>query len=581
MSKSGKAKTSKRGQPRRRVVPFWRHRYLRVALIMLLAVLAGGGGWRLWQSDWIPGAIDKARWSLIAASTNLGFKVNEILVVGRSETTQKELLAAVRLARGAPILAFDLQAVKKRIEALAWVKSASVERMLPDTVLLNVIERQPLALWQHKGRFALIDHEGTVIHGWIDLWAYDYPLSSEDAAELAARVGSIPALLDQARTNLTGNARDLWLAGLRSFRGQSADLGAFRDSVAGTDPALDDAIFRAKEATDAFLAWLEEQAPSKTGPSGVGKANYTWYMRNVHLVPYSWEEQVVLMRRELARAHSSLRLEENRNRHLPELERISSAEEYDRELNAAVTEYMQFLEREQIHTIEEYMDPALRAVNGQFTPAAPDEVRNFFSEVTYRDPLAMRTHMHHWIELARKRENPHPSPIRRVASLYNIWDARSEGLATGVEEMMMHAGLFDARPRTRELIWIMLAQRAARALSGLYLHGNEFEMEEAVAYATEWTPRGWLPDGDLVRNEQHLYLRQPGYGTSYLTGKIQIEELLAERGLQLGDDFTIGRFFDEFFEAGVIPITLTRWEMTGRRNPILDPPQVGEIPGAR
>ena len=424
-------------------------------------------------------------------------------------------------------------------------------------------------------------HEGTVIHGWIDLWAYDYPLSSEDAAELAARVGSIPALLDQARTNLTGNARDLWLAGLRSFRGQSADLGAFRDSVAGTDPTLDDAIFRAEEATDAFLAWLEEQAPSKTGPSGVGKANYTWYMRNVHLVPYSWEEQVVLMRRELARAHSSLRLEENRNRHLPELERISSAEEYDRELNAAVTEYMQFLEREQIHTIEEYMDPALRAVNGQFTPAAPDEVRNFFSEVTYRDPLAMRTHMHHWIELARKRENPHPSPIRRVASLYNIWDARSEGLATGVEEMMMHAGLFDARPRTRELIWIMLAQRAARALSGLYLHGNEFEMEEAVAHATEWTPRGWLPDGDLVRNEQHLYLRQPGYGTSYLTGKIQIEELLAERGLQLGDDFTIGRFFDEFFEAGVIPITLTRWEMTGRRNPILDPPQVGEIPGAR
>jgi hypothetical protein len=413
-------------------------------------------------------------------------------------------------------------------------------------------------------------HEGPVIHGWIDTWTYDYPLSPEDASALAERVGAIPAVLEDARVNLTGNARDLWHAGLRSFQGQSADLDAFGERVAGTDPALDAAIEAAIGATDAFHDWLEAELPSKTGPSGVGKDNYTWYMQNVHLVPYTWEELVTLMRRELARAHSSLRLEENRNRHLPELDRIDSPEEYDRRLDAAVTEYMRFLEEEEIHTVENWMDPAVRAVNGRFTPAAPDEIRNFFSEVTYRDPLAMRTHMHHWIELARMRENPHPSPIRAVPSLYNIFDHRSEGLATAVEEMFMHAGLFDGRPRTRELIWIMLSQRAARALSGLYLHGNEFVMEEAVEHASTWTPRGWLPDGDLVRFEQQLYLRQPGYGTSYLSGKIQLEELMAEQALQLGDDFTVGRFFDELFDTGVIPLTLTRWEMTGTRAPILE-----------
>jgi hypothetical protein len=409
-----------------------------------------------------------------------------------------------------------------------------------------------------------------VIHGWIDLWTYDYPLSDEAATELATRIGSIPALLEQARGNLTGNARDLWLAGLRSFAGQSADLGELGERVAGTSPELDTAITAAREATDAFREWLEELAPSKTGPSGIGKDNYTWYMRNVHLVPYSWEEQVTLMRRELARAHASLRLEENRNRDLPELERIGSAAEYDRRLNEAVTDYMAFLEEEEIHAIEEWMEPALLAVNGSFTPAEPGEIRNFFQEVNYRDPLVMRTHMHHWIELARMREEPHPSLIRRVPSLYNIFDARSEGLATGIEEMLMHAGLFDERPRSRELVWIMLAQRAARALSGLYLHGNEFTMEEAVEHAMTWTPRGWLPDGALVRGEQHLYLRQPGYGTSYLSGKIQIEELMAERALHLSEEFTVGRFFDEFFDAGVIPVVLTRWEMTGNRDAILD-----------
>ncbi len=414
-------------------------------------------------------------------------------------------------------------------------------------------------------------HEGPVIHGWIDLWQYGYPLSAEDAEELTRRIGAIPPLLEQAKVNLTGDARDLWLAGYRSFESQSTDLEALAARVAGTSAELDAAIVAAREATDDFRAWLETEAPSKTGPSGVGKENYTWYLRNVHLVPYSWEEQVTLMRRELARAHASLRLEENRNRHLPELERIASAEEYDERLNAAVTEYMRFLEEEEIHTVEPWMDPALRAVNGRFTPAAPGEIRNFFQEVNYRDPVVMRTHMHHWIELARMREAPHPSPIRRVPSLYNIFDARSEGLATGVEEMMMHAGLFDARPRSRELVWIMLAQRAARALSGLYLHGNEFTMEEAVEHAMRWTPRGWLPDGALVRGEQHLYLRQPGYGTSYLTGKIQIEELLAEEALERGDDFTLGGFFDDFFDAGVIPVILTRWEMTGHRDAILVP----------
>ena len=187
--------------------------------------------------------------------------------------------------------------------------------------------------------------------------------------------------------------------------------------------------------------------------------------------------------------------------------------------------------------------------------------------------------MPHWIELARMREAPHQSSIRATPSLSNIYDHRSEGLVTGVEEMFMNLGLLDENsPRARELVWIMLAQRAARATSGLMLHGHEFVMEEAVDFAGKWTPRGWLPDGDLVRGEQHLYLRQPGYGTSYVAGKIQIEQLLAEEALQNGEDFTIKRFFDDFYSAGVIPTVLVHWEMTGEKHPILDVGDVQEAP---
>jgi len=145
-----------------------------------------------------------------------------------------------------------------------------------------------------------------------------------------------------------------------------------------------------------------------------------------------------------------------------------------------------------------------------------------------------------------------------------MWDSRAEGLATGMEEMMMHAGLFDNHPRTRELIWILLAQRAARALGGLYMHGLGWTMDQAVKFASEWTPRGWLKEnGSLVWFEQDLYLRQPGYGTSYITGKVEIEKLMTERARQLGDRFTMKRFMDEVNAAGVIPVSLIRWELTG------------------
>ena len=70
-------------------------------------------------------------------------------------------------------------------------------------------------------------------------------------------------------------------------------------------------------ATDELAEWLEAEAETKTGPSGLGKENYTWYQQNVHLVPLTWEDEVRLLERELARAWSSLKLEEQRNHDLP------------------------------------------------------------------------------------------------------------------------------------------------------------------------------------------------------------------------------------------------------------------------
>jgi hypothetical protein len=404
--------------------------------------------------------------------------------------------------------------------------------------------------------------EGHFARGSVELWKYAWPLDPASVTEIRAGLAAVPPLLDQARVNLVGTGQDLWTFGTREIRDQSTELqrlGA-RLAEAGPKELIAD-VDRARAATDAFAAWLDSQASSKLGPSGIGIDNYNWYLRNVELLPYTWQDELTLMERELARAHTALALEESRNAGQPPSSPIASADEYEKRGQAGVTDYMLYLKEHDLLTIRDYMDPAIRARLGRYS-AGP---REFFGEVDHHDPQVMRTHGYHWFDKARMLNEPHASPIRRGPLLYNIFITRTEGHATGWEEMMLEAGMFDHRPRSRELIYILLAQRAARAQGDLRMHARQATLEQAAAFASANTPRGWLSlEGSLVRAEQHLYLRQPAYGTSYLIGKIQIERLLAERRRQLGAGFTMRRFMDEFDAAGLIPISLIRWELTGQ-----------------
>ena len=408
-------------------------------------------------------------------------------------------------------------------------------------------------------------HEGPTHHAVLELWTYEFPLSAGEEQRMIGDLRVIPPLMRQARGNLTGNARDLWVAGIRNIRNQGKHLDSILEMAGdGASDELTEAIAEARAATDELVAWLEEQAPSKTGPSGLGKEQYTAYQQQVHYLPLTWEEEVDLLQRELDRAWSSLKLEEHRNRNLPQQVAAASPEEYDRLADASATRLMKWLEEEEVMPVKDNMDPALREHLGTFVPV---ETRNFFWIAAHYDPTPLYTHFYHWWELAQMRDEPHASPIRRGALLYNIFDTRNEGTATGVEEMFMHAGLYDDNPRSRELVWIMLAQRAARGLGSLYAHANDMTMAEAGTVHVDWTPRGWMgTERELMEFEQQLYLRQPGYGTSYVTGKYLLERLLAHRTKQTENDetpYTLRDFYAELNEAGSVPIALVHWQLTG------------------
>lgn len=432
--------------------------------------------------------------------------------------------------------------------------------------VLKPWERDPAyykILWMERSDVPA--HEGPTNHGAIDLWRYTFPLSLEEKVRLIKELRMIAPLCEQAKVNLTGNAKDLWIAGIRDIKTQSEDLSSILQLPDVSEQAnLVAAIEEARQATDNLANWLEKEAVSKTGPSGIGKENYTWYLQNVNLMPLTWEDEVMLLKRELTRAWAALKLEEHNNRKLPPLVAADTPEAFASLTERSAKSLLTFLEKEEIVTVKEYFEPALREHLGSFVPA---EKRNFFIITLHHDPRPLYSHFYHWFELARMDNEPHASEIRKGPLLYNIWAARNEGTATAVEEMFMQAGLYNDDPRVKEIVYIMIAQRAARGLGSLYAHANEMTMEEAGKIHSEYTPRGWMKtEKELLLFEQHLYLRQPGYGSSYITGKYQLENLMADyaRMKELkNEEFKLKDFFDQVNAIDCIPVSLVKWEMTG------------------
>jgi uncharacterized protein (DUF885 family) len=496
-------------------------------------------------------------------------------------------------AQAMQVKAAALPSWRKRLEAIdpaGWpieqqddykLVKAEMNGLDFDLRVLRPWARDPsfyVSVWPN--RTDVPSREAPVSYPEIQLYNYNFPLSAADQQDLTAKIGMIPAFLKEARQNLKdSNARDLWVYGERELNGQAQALesfeagtltvhtleGAQKADLTGSNPELRKAIEDARKATEDFVAWLAQQAPTKTGPSGVGKDNYTWYQQNVHFVPYTWDQEVVLLHRELERAQASLRLEEHNNRNLPPLEPVADAAEFDKLAHERLDKFVAFLVAQQIIPDKPYLKAALEPQLGHFIP---EDKRVFFNRITHREPMLLLSHDYHWIDLARMRDEPNPSPIRRIASLSNIWDNRSEGFATAFEELMMHAGLYDDNPRAKELVWIMLANRAARGLASLYVQANEFTLEQAGHLQGEWTPRGWAHANDqLTAFEQLLYLRQPGYGTSYITGKLELDRLMTEyaHGKDLASQpFVLRDFLDRFNKEGMIPIPLMEPEMVPR-----------------
>ena len=173
---------------------------------LVAAGVAGAGGLGLWPP--VQGMRQQAEAWLIDRSAALGLRVADIRVEGRGTTDRATILAALGAGLGTPILAVDPVRAEKRLEALPWVSAAVIERHLPDTLYVRLVERTPLALWQHDGKVQLIDEAGSVIPVTrLDRFAKLPLVVGADAASHAARLRAMLAREPDLDTRVTAAVR--------------------------------------------------------------------------------------------------------------------------------------------------------------------------------------------------------------------------------------------------------------------------------------------------------------------------------------------------------------------------------------
>ncbi|GEM_PF-31571 len=386
------------------------------------------------------------------------------------------------------------------------------------------------------------------------------PVQDENLDEVKTQLEAIPEILDQAKQNLTESYADLAYIAIYTSKRQ---MNIMEDFIEGLEPHHPNLVSYAEDAFNAihnYREWLVESKPDMENGAGVGIDNYNWYLENVALMPYTWEELMILSKREYERAITTMKLKEHKNRHTPVLKQVEKEEDYIQRYNNAMDHLYRFMEYAEVFTMPDYLDAPSSA-----TGFSRGEERDYFQHVLDRYPLPLTIHGYAGHDLDMMRTRRDDRPIRGQPRLYFVDAVRAEAVAAGLEKIYHHIGVVDDVPGAEELTYNLKAFRASRSISELKMHANKISFEEAFQFNIEHTPYGWVPeDSPTIWHDLELYLRSPLYGVSYLAGPVQMDKLKTKAFLQKEEEFDLKEFMDEFLEAGMTPLSLISLEMLGK-----------------
>ena len=418
------------------------------------------------------------------------------------------------------------------------------------------------------------------------------PYEEARSHEILTRIENIPSILEQGFENLENPPAPFASVALRNLDGIRERLHKMAVALVGSTKLkqreLDAATDRAADALEKFQEQLKNKLPKLPQQTALGRDAYIWFLRNVALMPFTPEELLAMGKQEWDRAVAFEALEKNRNKDVPPLKTATDTTGWIKDAAEKEIQIRKFLDDRGILTVPEWVQhytlgptpDYLRALGfteqDDFTSPSrlnencvryvpePTEKLGYFWRATAMDPRPITVHEGipgHYFQLCLSWKND--DPIRR-----HYYDSgANEGIGFYAEEMMLHAGLFDDSPHTREIIYNFMRLRALRVEVDVKLALGEFTLEQAAKYFEEKVPM----DQQTARQEAIAFCTGPGQAITYQIGKLQILKFLADARMKLGDKFNLRAFHDFVWKNGNVPIALQEWEYLGRNERSANP----------
>lgn len=424
------------------------------------------------------------------------------------------------------------------------------------------------------------------------------PYTPERAEAVLQAFEQVNQILDQAQKNvaLPEANPELSRIGLRRLQEIRRDFAAgarlfephFPESQRSRLAAVTE---KAAGQLASYAGWVEASLPQMKARGGVGRENLEWFLKRVNLVPWSVDEMLFLGEIEKNRFLMSIEIEEKKNQGLKALT-MPTTDEWIEWFRLTYLQTKYWLKDMDVISFPPYvgesylekgtwLEPFGEIGNRTgimgFPKEAPKEntkrlfvvpedhwfANTYWDRIMRLDPITDYQHSDwpgHYFEGEVTKRNACPVRAGHLDTGF------SQGWAHYFEEFFLDMGYPYLRgPRTRELTYNFLLLRAVRVPLDLKLAMNELTIQEAMQYQIDRVPG---MEEQVSREEVNMYARWPYQATSYIVGKKQIEQILAERIAK--DKFSVDwrKFHDTMLAGGQIPLSLVRWEMTGNDDQI-------------
>ncbi|MBC5809509.1 MAG: DUF885 domain-containing protein, partial [Candidatus Eremiobacteraeota bacterium] len=425
-------------------------------------------------------------------------------------------------------------------------------------------------------------YEGACSNGIFNVLKRHYASNKVRAAHAIARLRACRAVLETGKKNLTDPVREFGKVASEDISGSGALFGPSLETLVPGLSVVDRAALYAarddaRSALAAYKAWIDGHLSGwKSGGFAVGAEQYDFFLRRVLLLPYTGRELQAMAAFELARDRALEAWEANRSAFEPagraqpafhtKVQFLAYYEDQTRRLRA-------FLAARKIVTVPAYighfkivelpkalaasypggfMNPP-GAFDGDpagfyFVPDFNPKNTSFFAAQARQSVLPVLGHEGlpgHFLQFSIANHNA--DRLRRVHSD----GVFSEGWAFYSEEMLMRAGLYDADPAARRAVIHLMRHRATRVGVDVRLATGAMTMPQAIAYFTA----GAGIDRATAEGEGTRFAMGPGQAIDYLTGKLQIEQLLGDYRKRYGNDASLLGFHDTLLSFGTVPFS--------------------------